>query len=756
MRSPAWSGTNQLVAESLAALDDPPAAGLRPGPEAPPRAVAAAIARSLAPEEARVGAPAWLREAQLRPFRLALAALERFGGALLAEPVGSGKTWIALAVARVLSPNRDTDVLAPATLLDQWRRTAARLEVPIRLTSHERASRGHLPRHHSPLVVIDESHHFRNPATQRHRHTAPWLVGARVLLVSATPVVNRPEDLLHQLLLAVPDDVLLGDGIASLSRAIMAGELPATLGRLLVASPGTRPTGVRRRERTVPAAQPSAAWCAVLDGIDRLMLSTSPPIATLVRSVLWRALASSPAALGGSLRRYQRLLLHARDAQHAGGGSGALPSRQWLRALTGSDDAQLVMWSLLGDGAEAPDAGDLCLHDAAALDRLIQQAAVLASGEDPKAARLALLLHDHRPTLVFSCSRDTVTDLRRRLVGAAWCTGQRAGIGATSMSRSAVLAWFAPDGRIRPDVARLAPRVLVATDVAAEGLDLQRAARVVHYDLPWTAVRLEQRVGRVDRLGAHHTEVEVVRFALPAPLETRLGQELTLARKTALPACAGLGARGETRWRWRAAVADRWRGRRGIEGVAGVRGDAGVLATVSLEWAELAPPFRSVIALWGSADGAWTDDPAMIMEALEQAMTAEPLPLGTATLRAAIGRLEAEVKRRVRLTRDAHWTAPTARPEVRRLLAQLRRLARRTARERDRARLDLLDRAMRFVAGGHTTGEMMRIAELAALPDQGVLAALSRLPSPRPVPGAPRVRLTGLIVFGEAGAVRSE
>ncbi|MBI3746094.1 MAG: hypothetical protein HY264_06140 [Chloroflexi bacterium] len=42
---------------------------------------------------------------------------------------------------------------------------------------------------------------------------------------------------------------------------------------------------------------------------------------------------------------------------------------------------------------------------------------------------------------------------------------------------------------------------LLASDVAAEGLNLQRAGRIVHYDLPWTAVRLEQRDGRALRQG---------------------------------------------------------------------------------------------------------------------------------------------------------------------------------------------------------------------------------------------------------------
>ena len=39
--------------------------------------------------------------------------------------------------------------------------------------------------------------------------------------------------------------------------------------------------------------------------------------------------------------------------------------------------------------------------------------------------------------------------------------------------------------------------VLIATDLLSEGLNLQDAARVVHYDLPWSPARLAQRVGRM-------------------------------------------------------------------------------------------------------------------------------------------------------------------------------------------------------------------------------------------------------------------
>jgi len=102
------------------------------------------------------------------------------------------------------------------------------------------------------LVVIDEAHHFRNPATWRYRHVAPWLVGRPVLLVSATPAVNRLADLLHQLLLGVRDDALAADGVASLRALLGRGCGSPALGRLVIES--SCPEGLRPERRGVATA----------------------------------------------------------------------------------------------------------------------------------------------------------------------------------------------------------------------------------------------------------------------------------------------------------------------------------------------------------------------------------------------------------------------------------------------------------------------------------------------------------------------
>ncbi|HZA98924.1 MAG TPA: hypothetical protein VE399_09115, partial [Gemmatimonadales bacterium] len=80
--------------------------------------VGASIARSLLPAQDSCPAPAWLLPEQQLSFQRAVAAVRRYRGALLADPVGSGKTYIALAIAAALNGRKPTACLVPATLVD--------------------------------------------------------------------------------------------------------------------------------------------------------------------------------------------------------------------------------------------------------------------------------------------------------------------------------------------------------------------------------------------------------------------------------------------------------------------------------------------------------------------------------------------------------------------------------------------------------------------------------------------------------------
>ena len=729
------------MAEALAPVPDPVVTALRPGQWMPAAQVARAMARRLAPDEDADPPPPWLRPEQTRSFRRTLHALRRYGGALLADPVGSGKTYVALAVAAALNRGRPIACLAPATLLGQWTATASALGLEVVTGSHQAASRGRLPEVGRGLVVMDEAHHFRNPATWRYRNVAPWLVGRPVLLVSATPAVNRLDDLLHQLLLGVRDDALAADGVPSLRALLGRGCGSPALGRLVVESPC--PDGLRPERRSVATA-PEPAECEVarvtLLSIDQLRLSRVAGTAVLVRTVLRRAAASSPAALTAALRRYRSLLLHARDSA----GAGRRLERAAIRRFTGQMEDQLVWWELMPAGE---DQTELQLDDLDRIDAVIREAARAEAQPDGKVERLRSLLSDGRPTLVFSSFRETVRYLRDRLSPAplAWCTGRLAGLGRCPLPRANVLGWFRGSGEIG------VPRVrhLLVTDVAAEGLDLQRAARVVHYDLPWTPMRMEQREGRAVRLGSAHSQVEVVAFRPPVAIERALRITQALAVKARLPAEAGLGAGGRGLWRWRSELADAYAEGEAAIGAAVVpRGPPGVLAGFELYDVGAGTECRLASALlWIEPGGEYTEEEQVVAARLADAATSPSAAPDPARLREALSLIAGPVRARLTLARGSRWAAPAADPATHQVSLRLHQGIREAARRRDLEALAGLERALAFVGRGHTAGESAELERLADLPDGEFSRKVLRLPAPGRRCEAIEARLGGVLLF---------
>jgi superfamily II DNA or RNA helicase len=735
-----------IVAEALVGVPDALLTVLRPRDPASGASVAGTLARSLSPPEHPTEPPGWLLPEQVPSFRRVLAAIHRHRGAVLADPVGSGKTFVALAVAAAMN-HGPTVCLVPASLLVQWQATAARLSVRVTLCSHEQISRGRLPEGTRGLVIIDESHHYRNPHTRRYRHLAPWLVGRSALLVTATPIVNRVSDLAHQLLLAVRDDALALDGIISL-RAMLASGCPGpALGQLVFESEAVTRLRPRRVATTSTPPEPDRAITHPVEMLSHLRLSKCEPIARLIRGVLLRALASSPAAFEGALRRYRRLLLHARDALHAGHPLDRTELRHFTREL----GDQLVWWELL----PATDANsEIELSDLADLEHLIRQGESDGKVEDEKLSRLRRLLADGTPTLVFTSSRDTVRYIRNRLADlrVAWCIGDRAGIGTTLMSRRTVLSWFR-----EPTSSSIAPRHLVVTDVAAEGLDLQRAARVVHYDLPWTPMRMEQREGRSVRYGSRHSRVEVVRFVLPPLLERRLRMHASLARKAHLPATAGLGPAGRHIWRWRAELASRFHGPASHHGLASVICvTQGLLAGFAFYRSGEPHPLSTTV-LWLDPDGGWSEAPETIEARLgDAAAQHEMLSVEPAQLAELLSLLTRAIRDRLAFMRSRRWVIPGPNPAARRALGRLELLVRDAARRHQPNCLAGLERALAFVAGGHTAGEAALVERLANATKSELEALVRTLPARRFDGDGIEVRLTGLVVFRPAKAAVAE
>lgn len=665
--------------------------------------------------------------------------MRRFGGALLADGVGTGKTWIALAVATALEPGRPVHLLVPAALITQWKEAARRTAVRVLLHSHETLSRGRPPAPDRGPVIVDESHRFRTPSTRRYETAAPWLTGRRGLLLSATPSVNWLEDVAHQLLLLVRDDALAWSGVPSLLSGLREGA-PAGLGHLVVTGEDRSGLLPARSSREVqPVEPPGSPLLAIHAGISALRLSLDPVVASLIRVVLLSALASSPAAVAEALRRYRGLLLHARDAAAA----GSVVSRHAIRRMVGAEAEQLVFWPLVAEAAPVPE---LAIDDLARVAALEENARRWCLDADAKVVALRAAVADGKPTLVFATLTATVRHLRAHLGSPriAWCTGSAAGLDRVRLPRDVVLDWFR-NPALSTDGVAARPKVLVATDVAAEGLDLPLVTRVVHYDLPWTAVRLEQRSGRAFRLGSTQREVEVIRFRPPAALESALHKEAILELKSGLARVLGLGSEADAPWRLRARIAAAWEGIPPIEGSARVSGEIdGVVAGFRIAMGD--GTCREIVV--ARSRPGWSDDGATIAALLERARSAASMSApDPRRLRSALRGFPGVVRSALRVAQGTLVPGADRSPAVRRLMRELMLLARGAARRRDTESIRLLEQGTVFLGRGHTAGEALLIDRWARLPADDLLDAIGRVPrSSRPAPVL-RVELIGVLVI---------
>jgi len=208
-------------------------------------------------------------------------------------------------------------------------------------------------------------------------------------------------------------------------------------------------------------------------------------------------------------------------------------------------------------------------NDRELLDALAEEAEKVAPDGDPKLAALidelveiaaeakaegigAEQTRDMRKVLIFSYFTDSVDWIVEFLRKTVEHDGRLAAY------RGRIVATSGTHGRKEDALWGFAPRttdppsgreedlydIVVATDVLAEGVNLQQARHIINYDLPWNPMRLVQRHGRIDRIGSPHKEMFLRCFFPDDKLEELLGLEKLLHHKLK-QAAASVGIGGE-------------------------------------------------------------------------------------------------------------------------------------------------------------------------------------------------------------------
>lgn len=421
-----------------------------------------------------------------------------------------GKSYVA---ASAITPGIATELIVPAGLVQQWQETLELFNVSARVTTHDRiVSEPFVPEGKGErLIIVDEAHAFRNPHTQRYDALARRSIGARLVLVTATPICNSPDDLHALVSLIAADDALRAEGVASIDDAfrshrndelvIVMNELVIRRGREVLGDPlrfGELQRDVVRHELP-PAA------------IDELQFPLIDGHHSLLRSVLWRRLESSEAALLESLRRQSRFYERALDCLASG---RTLTKRDYRRAFgdeEGEAFQEVLFWDLFAGDDVRANAADI-RAELARLDALRRQIDAAPRTKTDLLVRICATTQD--PILVFTSAIATAMEIFKAVARV-----RHSGFMTSRDSRPLDAIEAFRRGSID---------VLVCTDLAAEGLNLQRAGVVIHFDMPWNPVRIDQRNGRAFRIGQHRDVVRSIYF-LPLGRRTRIVQ--TIAAK---------------------------------------------------------------------------------------------------------------------------------------------------------------------------------------------------------------------------------
>ena len=596
-------------------------------------------------EEAREDENLPLTSFQKHGVARALRLIRETGGAIVADEVGLGKSFIAGEIMQIYRERRQrTLLICPAAVRDAvWRKFLARFQLYVEFLSFEQlaadrqlrddrrpdANSEHLQRDldEYQLIVVDEAHNYRNPdAPTRAAALRRLLYGRRrdLLLLTATPVNNSLWDLYHLVRFFVRQDARFSDrGILSIRERFHAAmrEDPSDLSPDLL-FPVIDATTVKRTRQfvkkhyagdtisgpdghPVPIVFPKPVAITVRYNLDQLRpgffdrleealdpdsadsltfaryrpaafllrpeddeTAQADAAAGLLRSGLLKRFESSAQAFGKTTEKMARE--HEQFLKALG--KGYVVTTAFMRELSADDDA-LFEDVLAGTTYRSDAVRYDTVRLRAAVERdleLLRELSAEALGinprTDPKLRVLAEELADiaiqarrealheadernRRKVLVFSFFQDTVGWIRDFLTDEidnreALQPYQDRLIAVSGsdefsdVSRNRAVQGFAPVSSEASEGQDDAYDLLIATDVLAEGVNLQQCRHIINFDLPWNPMRLVQRHGRIDRIGSHHSEV-FLRTVFPADrLDNLLDLEKRILDKLALAAAS--------------------------------------------------------------------------------------------------------------------------------------------------------------------------------------------------------------------------
>jgi len=418
------------------------------------------------------------------------------------------------------------------------------------------------------MAILDEAHHLRTSGTlsnemgERIREVTEHLV-----LLTATPLQTSQQDLFNLLrfidpgqftsfedfLLQLEPNARLNEAIRALrdvpprpadAQAALAG-IPALAAADQVLRHPVYPVVQRSLEKPRLAREELVRTVRDLDAMNVLSpIYTRTKKSSVIGSAQRKAHAILVQPTDAEAVFLEQVLEYAREESRRRSGSGWTPGFVGIMRERQAASSISAMRAYLeetialrkGSGAAASlgtEASWSADEEDDAADRLeaaelLLEAARAVGPTDTKLTRfmeaLGAVLAESPETkvIVFTYFRRTLKRLEETL-------------GEAGIQTVVIQGEVKPDERAsrvarfregEPASDPLAPRVLLTTEVGSEGLDFQFCDTLFNYDLPWNPMRVEQRIGRIDRYGQKSPQVRIYSLYMAGTIEERILQRL--------------------------------------------------------------------------------------------------------------------------------------------------------------------------------------------------------------------------------------
>jgi superfamily II DNA or RNA helicase len=522
---------------------------------------------------------------QKEAVQKACVILNRYDGVFICDVVGLGKTFIGAALLSQLG--KRAVVICPPRIKNMWDEFGERFELDIKTVSHGALNKGVFDEDSElwkwrdrEVVLIDESHYFRNSDTKRYYELQPFLAGKKVILVTATPQNTSIWNIYNQIRLFNQEGSneyrVKGGSLKEFFNLVDAkdAKIQNLLSKILIrrtrnyikknyqSSDDEPVTFPKRKLETVSYNIDETynnLFGKIEDALKRLnyakynlwpyvkedkkeesvykdLKKVTGLLKGLHKVMLFKRLESSIFAFSETIRRLHGIHKRFLEALE----SGIIPAGEEAQDLIYSEDVSISdLLEELKEVSKKYQVDDFRIED---LKRDLQNDVALfvdistfldrvPESTDKKFDELVKILKKHKreKVLIFSEYADTVNYIHRRLNGSV---NNLSFVTAKTKDATTIIKRFAPlanEYKLKVDESPI--DVVVSTDVFSAGLNLQDCGIVVNYDLHWNPVLLIQRIGRVDRIGTEHDIIRTYNFLPHKKIEDKISLKERVSRR---------------------------------------------------------------------------------------------------------------------------------------------------------------------------------------------------------------------------------